>query len=64
MGMERVLVIGGARALGRVRLGLLIRGLPVPVIALGGMDARRAGGLQALGVYGWAAIDAWTKKQG
>ncbi|NIJ21306.1 thiamine-phosphate pyrophosphorylase [Sphingomonas naasensis] len=51
----------GARALGRVRLGLLIRGLAVPVIALGGMDATRAAGLKALGVYGWAAIDAWTR---
>jgi len=50
----------GARALGRTRLGLMIRGLPVPVIALGGMDARRAAGLAALGVYGWAAIDAWS----
>ncbi|MDT8760757.1 thiamine phosphate synthase [Sphingomonas psychrotolerans] len=50
----------GARALGRARLGLLMRGLPVPVIALGGMDARRAESLRPLGVYGWAAIDAWT----
>ena len=50
----------GARALGRARLGLLMRGLSVPVIALGGMDARRAASLQALGIYGWAAIDAWT----
>ena len=50
----------GARALGRVRLGLMIRGLRVPVIALGGMDAKRAAGVQALGVYGWAAIDAWS----
>jgi thiamine-phosphate pyrophosphorylase len=50
----------GAPALGRVRLGLMIRGLPVPVIALGGMNARRAAGLQSLGIYGWAAIDAWT----
>lgn len=50
----------GARALGRVRLGLLIRGLDVPVIALGGMDSRRAAGVQPLGVYGWAAIDAWA----
>ncbi|MDP5280511.1 thiamine phosphate synthase [Sphingomonas sp. DG1-23] len=53
----------GARALGRVRLGLLIRGLPVPVIALGGMDARRAASLQPLGIYGWAAIDAWTRQR-
>lgn len=50
----------GALALGRVRLGLMIRGLRVPVIALGGMDPRRAAGLQPLGVYGWAAIDAWA----
>lgn len=49
-----------ARTLGRVRLGLLMRGLSVPVIALGGMDARRADSLQPLGIYGWAAIDAWT----
>lgn len=50
----------GTRTLGRVRLGLMIRGLGVPVIALGGMDARRAAGLRALGIYGWAGIDAWT----
>lgn len=50
----------GARALGRVRLGLMIRNLRVPVIALGGMDARKAASLQQLGIYGWAAIDAWT----
>lgn len=53
----------GARALGRVRLGLMIRNLPVPVIALGGMDARRAASLQPLGIYGWAAIDAWTDQK-
>ena len=50
----------GTRALGRARLGLMIRGLGVPVIALGGMNARRAASLQALGIYGWAAIDAWA----
>lgn len=49
-----------ARTLGRVRLGLLIRELRVPVIALGGMDARRARGLRGLGIHGWAAIDAWA----
>jgi thiamine-phosphate pyrophosphorylase len=52
----------GAEPLGRARLGLLIRGLPVPVIALGGMDAKRAATLRPLGSYGWAAIDAWTRK--
>lgn len=50
----------GARMLGRVRLGLMIRGLGVPVIALGGMNARRFSGLRGLGVHGWAAIDAWA----
>jgi thiamine-phosphate pyrophosphorylase len=51
----------GAPALGRVRFGLLIRGAGVPVIALGGMDARRARSLAPFRVYGWAAIDAWTQ---
>jgi thiamine-phosphate pyrophosphorylase len=50
----------GARALGRPRLGLMIRGLQIPVIALGGMDPRWAAGLKPLGIYGWAAIDAWA----
>ena len=49
----------GAPALGAVRLGLLVRGVGVPVIALGGMDARRAKRLRRL-VYGWAGIDAWA----
>jgi thiamine-phosphate pyrophosphorylase len=39
---------------------LLVRGLDVPVIALGGMDAQRAAGLWRIGLYGWAAIDAWS----
>lgn len=51
----------GARALGRVRLGLLIRGIDVPVIALGGMDARKAESLRPFGIHGWAAIDAWSR---
>lgn len=50
----------GARALGRTRFGLLARELGTPVIALGGMDARRAASLRRIGVHGWAAIDAWT----
>ena len=48
----------GARALGRAKLGLMIRGLGVPIIALGGMDARRARGLPR-SIHGWAGIDAW-----
>lgn len=49
----------GARALGRARFGLLIRGLDISVIALGGMNAQRARSLRAFGIHGWAAIDAW-----
>ena len=44
----------GAATLGRVRTLLLARRARMPAIALGGMTARRFGGL---GVYGWAAID-------
>lgn len=51
----------GAPVLGPVRFGLLVRGLSVPVIALGGMDARKARRLKALGIHGWAAIDAWSR---
>jgi thiamine-phosphate pyrophosphorylase len=47
-----------ARMLGRVRFGLLARSTTLPVIALGGMDAKRA--RQVPGAYGWAAIDAWS----
>lgn len=48
----------GAPALGRIRFGLVSRGLGVPVIALGGMDAGRARTLPKT-AYGWAGIDAW-----
>lgn len=54
----------GAPALGRARFGLLVRGLDVPVIALGGMDAHKARSLRRFGIHGWAAIDAWTKAKG
>lgn len=49
-----------ARSLGPIRFGLIARELGVPVIALGGMTAKRARRLRALGADGWAAIDAWT----
>lgn len=52
-----------APALGPARFGLLIRGLNVPVIALGGMDERRWRALKPLGVHGWAGIDAWAPDQ-
>ncbi len=48
----------GGRILGRMRFASLARQTRLPVIALGGMDERRARGLQ--NAYGWAAIDAWT----
>lgn len=44
----------GGKVLGPVRFGLLARRAPVPVIALGGINARRA---RALGWPRWAAID-------
>lgn len=50
----------GARALGVVRFGLMIRGAGVPVAALGGMDARRFRRLQALGAIAWGGIDAFA----
>jgi thiamine-phosphate pyrophosphorylase len=49
----------GARPLGRLRFALMIRGIGVPVIALGGMDASRAKSLRGIGIHGWAGIDAW-----
>lgn len=51
----------GAPALGPVRFGLLVRGLGVPVIALGGMDAQTVRRLRGMGIHGWAAIDAWAR---
>lgn len=50
----------GARPAGPVRAAAIARGLPVTVIALGGMDARRFRRLRALGFDGYAAIDAWN----
>ena len=44
----------GSKALGRLRFLLLARRARMPVIALGGMTARRFRGLP---VHGWAAID-------
>ena len=50
-----------ARPLGRVRFGLLIRGSKCPVVALGGMNARRTRGLAAFKIHGWAGIDAFRR---
>jgi thiamine-phosphate pyrophosphorylase len=49
----------GGGALGPVRFGLIARQARVPVIALGGVDARKARRLPH--IYGWAGIDAWTR---
>jgi len=46
------------RPLGPVRFGLIARQARVPVIALGGVDARNARRLPH--IYGWAGIDAWS----
>jgi thiamine-phosphate pyrophosphorylase len=59
----RTLSHPGAPVLGRVRFGLLAHRTRIPVIALGGVDARRGSRLKVLGAYGWAGIDAWTGDQ-
>jgi len=48
-----------AAALGPVRLGLMIRGSRMPVVALGGMDTDRFRRLRGLELHGWAGIDAF-----
>ncbi len=52
----------GSRATGAVRAAFRIRGLPVAVIALGGMNDVRFRRMRPLGFYGWAAIDAWLDR--
>lgn len=49
----------GGRTLGPVRFGLIARQARVPVVALGGMDSRKARRLPH--IYGWAGIDAWSR---
>lgn len=51
----------GAATLGPLRFGLVARGARGPVLALGGMDARRARRLRPLGAAGYAAIDAFVR---
>lgn len=50
-----------AKGLGVARLGLLLRSIRMPTVALGGMDARRFGRLRGLRLHGWAGIDAWIR---
>ena len=49
----------GAVALGPNRAARIVRGVPLPIVALGGMDARRFAHIAGRGFHGWAAIDAW-----
>ena len=51
----------GARTVGARRLRAITAGLPVRVIALGGMDEAKFRRLRPLGVHGWAGIDAWAR---
>jgi thiamine-phosphate pyrophosphorylase len=48
----------GGKVLGPLRFRLLAARARLPVIALGGMDARRA---SRLGTPAWAAIDAFLR---
>jgi thiamine-phosphate pyrophosphorylase len=50
----------GGKVLRPMAASALIRGLKVPVIALGGMTERRF--RKVRGFYGWAAIDAWITR--
>ncbi len=49
----------GATPTGAVRLARMGRDTGLPMIALGGMTARRYRRLRMQGFSGWAAIDAW-----
>lgn len=52
-----------APALPRMRAAALARLAGQPLLALGGMDARRFARVRALGFDGWAGIDAWLQKR-
>ena len=49
------------RAVGPVRLALAIKGVGVPVFALGGVNASTAARLTGTGVAGFAAVEAFSK---
>jgi thiamine-phosphate pyrophosphorylase len=51
----------GTPCLGTLRFGRLVRQARIPIIALGGMNARRWRRIAPLGADGWAAIDAWSE---
>lgn len=54
----------GARTLGPRRFGRIARRAAGPVVALGGMDRRRARLLGRLGAFGYAGIGCWVGRQG
>jgi thiamine-phosphate pyrophosphorylase len=52
----------GQRALGIVRLGLLLGRERRGIVALGGMTRERARALRIMGITRWAAIDGLTRR--
>lgn len=50
-----------AQALGVARFAWLARRTTLPVIGLGGVNARRGRTLASFGAHGWAGIDAWAR---
>lgn len=50
----------GARTLGPVRTGMMLGHDRANAVALGGLSPKRFRRLNGLGLYGWAAIDAFT----
>ncbi|MBB5684108.1 thiamine phosphate synthase [Sphingobium boeckii] len=50
----------GATPLGPLRFGMIARQTQLKVVALGGMNARRARAIRTLNSYGWAGIDGLT----
>jgi thiamine-phosphate pyrophosphorylase len=52
----------GARTLGALRFGRLVRQARVAVAALGGVSAADWRRLKSLGASGWGAIDAWSER--
>jgi thiamine-phosphate pyrophosphorylase len=51
----------GARPLRHWQAAAIARGLPVTVIALGGMDEKRFRSVRRLGFHGYAGIDCWDR---
>ncbi len=51
-----------AKSLGHIRFAQLVHKTRLPVIALGGMNERRARGAKNIGISGWAGIDAFTRQ--